>query len=203
MTAKGRRLRRTRPQHAKSGAPLVLVRPFLAMSKARLIATLRARKIPSLQDPSNSDPRFARARLRKLMPVLAAEGLDSARLALLARRAVRSEGAVETAVAEALPRVSLTEWSNSGPILLDFARLEKLPAEVILRLLGRAIGAVGNEGPVELGKLEALLEAVGSKRAAGRFRRTLAGAIVTIDRGRLAVERAPARRPRGHKTARK
>jgi len=182
----------------------VLVRPFLAISKARLIATLKAGKIPFLQDPSNSDPRFARARLRNLMPALAAEGLDSARLALLARRAARSEGAVETAVAAALPRVSLTEWSNSGPILFDLAGLEDLPAEVVLRLLGRAIGAVGNEGPVELGKLEALLEAVCSKRRdAGSLRRTLAGAVVTLDRGRLAVERAPARRQRGRRTARK
>jgi len=179
------------------------VRPFLAISKARLVATLKAEKIPFLRDPSNSDPRFARARLRNLMPVLAAEGIDSARLAQLARRAARSEGAVETAVAEALPRVSLTEWSNSGPILLDLARLGDLPAEVVLRLLGRAIGAVGNEGPVELGKLEALLEAAGRKRDAGRFRRTLAGAVITVDRGRLAVERAPARRQRGLKTARK
>jgi len=203
LAPEGRRSRGTRPRRIESGTTLVLVRPFLAISKARLVATLKAEKIPFLRDPSNSDPRFARARLRNLMPVLAAEGIDSARLAQLARRAARSEGAVETAVAEALPRVSLTEWSNSGPILLDLARLGDLPAEVVLRLLGRAIGAVGNEGPVELGKLEALLEAAGRKRDAGRFRRTLAGAVITVDRGRLAVERAPARRQRGLKTARK
>ena len=72
-----------------------------------------------------------------------------------------------------------------------------MPAEVGLRLLGRAIAAVGDEGPVRLGKLEALTEALAPAMAADvRFRRTLAGAVVTLDRGRLTVERAPARRNR-------
>ena len=64
-----------------------------------------------------------------------------------------------------------------------------------LRLLGRAVAMVGDEGPVELGKLEALFEALRTNPArAGRFRRTLAGAVVTAEAGRLVVARAPARR---------
>jgi tRNA(Ile)-lysidine synthase len=72
--------------------------------------------------------------------------------------------------------------------------LSQLPAEVALRLLGRAIAAVGDEGPVELGKLEALCDGLASAPAAARFRRTLAGASITRAGGRLVVERAPARR---------
>ena len=55
----------------------MLVRPLLDIPKARLIATLRAAKIPFADDPSNRDPRFTRARLRGLMPALAHEGLDA------------------------------------------------------------------------------------------------------------------------------
>src|SRR5581483_8037314 len=85
----------------KGSAPLLLVRPFLDIPKSRLIATLEAAEIPFADDPSNRDPRFTRARLRGLMPRLAAEGLDAARLALLARRLSRAEAALCAAAARA------------------------------------------------------------------------------------------------------
>jgi tRNA(Ile)-lysidine synthase len=75
-------------------------------------------------------------------------------------------------------------------------RLAGLPAEVSLRLIGRAIARAGNEGPVELGKLEALHAGLAASSASVRFRRTLAGAVVTRLGDRLLVERAPARRSR-------
>jgi tRNA(Ile)-lysidine synthase len=178
-----------------------LVRPFLDLPKSRLIATLEAAQVPFAEDPSNADPRFTRARLRKLMPLLAAEGIDAGKLTLLARRAARAEASIEAAVVSAIARVSLTQWSNSRPIMLDRRRFGDLPAEVALRLLGRAIARVGDEGPVELGKLEALFDAIQEGWARrpsryGRFRRTLAGALVTVDDDQLRVERAPARRQR-------
>ena len=61
-----------------------------------------------------------------------------------------------------------------------------------MRLLGRAIAHTGDEGPVELGKLELLYQALRQSRS--RLRRTLAGASVTLAGGRLVVECAPARR---------
>src|SRR5215475_268209 len=74
---------------------ITLVRPLLDIPKARLIATLRAAEIPFADDPSNRDPRFTRARLRGMMDALAGEGLNSARLAQLARRLKRAEAAIE------------------------------------------------------------------------------------------------------------
>jgi tRNA(Ile)-lysidine synthase len=68
-----------------------------------------------------------------------------------------------------------------------------LPAEVALRLLGRAVAWTGSEGPVELAKLESLYVAM--RQTATRLRRTLAGALVTLDADWIVVERAPARRP--------
>jgi tRNA(Ile)-lysidine synthase len=183
-----------------AGPDIALVRPFLDVPKARLIATLDEAGIGYAQDPSNMDPRFARARYRKVMPLLAAEGLTAERLALLARRAARADAAIEAAVTAALPLVSLSHWSNSGPIILDRAKFAELPAEVGLRLLGRAVARLGREGRLELAKLEGLFEAVMAhwrKAGGGRLRRTLAGAVVTADAARLAVERAPPRRNRG------
>ncbi len=139
------------------GTEIVLMRPLLPVPKARLIATLRAAGIAYVQDPSNADPRFTRARLRALMPELAAEGLDARSLSRLAVRMRRAEFAIEFAVGAARAALAPESWPQRGPIALDAARFLDLPAEVGLRLLGRAIAHCGNEGPVELGKLEVSL----------------------------------------------
>src|SRR5262249_20590422 len=96
---------------------LFLVRPFLEVSKARLIATLRIAGVPFAEDPSNSDPRFTRARLRALMPELAGEGLSPERLARLARRMRRADAAIE-AMVDAASRFSQDPWSDEGPICI-------------------------------------------------------------------------------------
>jgi len=176
---------------------ILLVRPLLDIAKARLIATLRAADIPYADDPSNRNPRFARPRLRGLMGALAEEGLDAKRLAQLARRLKRAEGAIEVAVDRAMRELTV-ELSSSGSLCIEASRFADLPAEIALRLLGRAVARVGDEGPVELGKLEALKCAVDRAQTASeqRFRRTLAGAVVTLTDRQLIVERAP---PRGRR----
>jgi tRNA(Ile)-lysidine synthase len=176
-----------------------LVRPLLEIPKARLVATLRAAKIPFADDPSNRDPRFTRARLRGLMGELAREGLDARRLALLARRLKRADMAIEAAVERAEAELTLSP-ATPGAIAFDAAGYARLPAEIALRLIGRAVARAGDEGPVELAKLEALKAALdaaqnaGQKAANARFRRSLAGAIVTLAGAQIAVERAPPRR---------
>jgi len=173
---------------------IVLVRPLLDLPKARLIATLAAMGISFVDDPSNRDPRFTRPRLRELMTALAAEGLDARRLALLARRLRRADATIEAAVDAATAVVTDVPLSKRGPFSMDAEKLGGLPAEVALRVLGRAIVQAGDEGPLQLGKLEALHAAL---RAAMvdkvRLRRTLAGALVTHSGGRISVETAPPR----------
>jgi len=180
---------------------IFLVRPLLGVAKSRLIATLRAAGIAFSEDPSNSDPRFTRARLRGVMPALASEGLDAHGLSRLAARLRSAEAALEFTVAAAHAALAPPPWPDRGPIAFERARFADLPAEVALRLLGRAIAHAGDEGPVELGKLEALYEAL--RQAPGRLRRTLAGALVTLDADRLTVERAPARRSAAMRQSRK
>ncbi|MGN6572250.1 MAG: tRNA lysidine(34) synthetase TilS [Pseudolabrys sp.] len=172
-----------------------LVRPLLGVPKARLIATLKAAKVAFADDPTNRDPRFTRARLRGLMPRLAEEGLDAARLAALARRLARAETALAKAAAAAFDRLGTAE---QGRIAFDRSGFDHLAPEIALRLVGSAIGGIGDEGPVELGKLEALFGALGPALAdpKGRFRRTLAGAVVSLTPSAVTVERAPPRRSR-------
>ncbi len=181
---------------------IVLVRPFLEIPKARLMATLEAAKIPFAEDPSNRDPRFARARFRAFMPALAAEGLTRARLAQLAKRLKRADEAIEAAVdqladALAAPALAPLRRGTGTPISLAAVDWAKAPAEIRLRLLGRLVAITGDEGDIELAKLEACEQAVAAHlraRSAERFRRTLAGAVITLAGDRLTVGRAPPRR---------
>jgi tRNA(Ile)-lysidine synthase len=172
---------------------IMLVRPLLDIPKERLIATLRAAKIPYADDPSNRDPRFTRVRLRGLMGALAHEGLDAQRLAQLARRLKRADVAIEKTVDQAMAELVV---ELPGAVAVEARRFAELPAEIALRLLGRAVAKMGDEGPVELGKLEALKSALDAAQNTGDgpFRRTLAGAVVTLKGRQLIVERAP---PRG------
>jgi tRNA(Ile)-lysidine synthase len=82
-------------------------------------------------------------------------------------------------------------------VRFDAGSFFQLADELSLRLLGRAAEATGDEGPVELAKLEALHSALWDAHGAGvPLRRTLAGALVSLDGDRLFVTRAPARRSR-------
>jgi tRNA(Ile)-lysidine synthase len=175
--------------------PFLVVRPFLDLPKARLIATLEASGHAFASDPSNRDPRFTRARWRELMPALAREGLDARRLAVLARRLRRAESSLELAVDAATGFASISGWTNGGRVALDAEKFIRLPAEVAIRLLGRAIAHAAGRMPLRLGRLEALYETLAEAGAGPtrRVRRTLGGALITFTSGRLTIDRAPPR----------
>jgi tRNA(Ile)-lysidine synthase len=178
---------------------VVLVRPLLNIPKARLVATLNKASIGFADDPTNRDVSFARPRLRAIMPALAAEGFDARNLTRLASRLARANAALELLVDGAERYLAL-----GGPNPADgfdanaFAALSE---EIRVRLLLRRIDRAGYEGPVELGKVEALSAALKrasakKRRAKGRIRlkQTLAGALVTLTDDRLRIEPAPRRR---------
>lgn len=179
-------------------ADVLLFRPFLDVSKTRLTATLRAARVDYAEDPSNLDPRFARPRLRALMPALAQEGLTAERLVGLARRVDRAEDALWDAVDRAQFALCPGRWPDGGPVSMDPRAFCDLPVEIRLRLLQRLITLMGTEGDPELRKLEALEAAlpieIAFENLPQRFRRTLAGALVTLTADTFTVERAPARR---------
>jgi tRNA(Ile)-lysidine synthase len=186
------------PVPVAQGRGLWLLRPLLAVSKRRLVATLEAAKVSYSRDPSNEDPRFARPRLRALLPALAQEGLTAERVGLLARRVARLEDTLVRTLNAAEKALFPRSRPAEGPVRVDLDRFLDLPHEIGLRLLARMIAAVGNEGAAELGQLETLHAEVMIAGSAGRnserFRRTLAGALIALADGGLTVERAPPRR---------
>jgi len=128
---------------------------------------------------------------------------------VLSRRIGRAEIALDDALNKALMRFVPGPWPEKGPVTVEVPAFAGLAEEIALRLLGRLIEWTGNEGPVELGKLEALCASLESPvydallepGASGRFRRTLAGALITVSGGKLTVGRAPSRRTGGRKRA--
>jgi tRNA(Ile)-lysidine synthase len=193
---------------------IVLARPLLDVPKSQLIATVRRAKLGFADDPTNRDTAFTRPRLRALLPQLAAEGGDARNLARLSTRLARANAAVEvlTDGAERFLRLRDRPDTPYGPAARSFEAkaFATLPEEVRLRLLLRAINALGHEGPAELGKVETLLAALdramsgvnsagGHTPANGRaiLKQTLAGALISLAGGRIHVAPAPARRRKG------
>jgi tRNA(Ile)-lysidine synthase len=183
-----------RPRDVRDG--IVLLRPFLAVRKARLVATLAHAGIQWADDPMNADPAFARVRLRAAGAVLAREGLTPERLGRLAERMARHEDAVAAAVRTMRPRIADPE----RPGRLDGRALITAPEEIALRLLADEIARVGArcaaERPLRLQRLEALWQELRKAIVAGRAaRRTLAQALVTVERdGTVLINPAPPRR---------
>jgi tRNA(Ile)-lysidine synthase len=174
-----------------------LARPLLGLSKAQLVATLEAAGIGFADDPSNRDPAFTRPRLRALMPALAEEGADARTMARLASRLARANAAVEVLTDGAERYLTLTD--RNAPLGgYDARAFAGLPEEIRLRLLKRAIDRCGHEGPAELGKVEALLAALDRAASDGqtRLKQTLAGAAISLAKGRIHFQPAPLRRRR-------
>ncbi|MBH5390431.1 MULTISPECIES: tRNA lysidine(34) synthetase TilS [Bradyrhizobium] len=188
---------------------IVLARPLLDVPKSQLIATLRRAKVGFAEDPTNRDTAFTRPRLRALLPLLAAEGGDARNLARLAARLARANAAVEV-LADGAERFLRLRDRGVAPQVggrsFEASAFAALPEEVRLRLLLRAINALGHEGPAELGKVETLMSALDQAvaaslraRATGRpvLKQTLAGALISLAGGRIHIAPAPARRRTG------
>jgi tRNA(Ile)-lysidine synthase len=172
---------------------VLIARPLLDVPKSRLIATLDKAKIAFADDPTNRDTAFTRPRLRALLPLLAAEGGDARGLARLASRLARANEAVEV-LADGAERYLALRNDPSRPGL-DARAFGGLPDEIRLRLLRRYLDRVGQEGPAELGKVEALLATLDRAIAAqSGLKTTLAGAVVSLARGRIRITAAPPRR---------
>ena len=188
---------------------IVLARPLLDVPKSQLIATLKRAKVGFADDPTNRDTAFTRPRLRALLPVLAAEGGDVRNLARLATRLARANTAVEVLADGAERFLRLRDRGDApqaGARSFEASAFAVLPEEVRLRLLLRAINALGHEGPAELGKVEGLLAVLDQANAAhpraaanGRpvLRQTLAGALISLAGGRIHIAPAPVRRRKG------
>ena len=123
-------------------ADLNLARPLLRVGRAPLRAYLKRRRQDWLEDPMNSEARFARSRIRGLMPALEAAGLSPTRIADAAGHLARARQALELATEAVLARAARLDGER---VLLDAKALLAAPREVGLRALAGLLMAVSGE----------------------------------------------------------
>jgi tRNA(Ile)-lysidine synthase len=180
---------------------VTIARPFLALRKARLVASCQAQGWPFHDDPSNGDPRFARARLRRIAPLLETEGLTPERLAAVAERAHQAEEALAVRAEQVLAAARIAGPGDA--VALDGARLAAEPDAILLRVVALAIAAALGPAtrPTRLERFEARV--LGDLRAAlvrgERLRLTLAGALIEARTDRCVLIHPEPERRRGRR----
>ena len=165
-------------------AGIRVVRPLLGVPKTRLIATVQAFGHPWIEDPSNRDPRFARSRVREILPALDATGVTSEGIATSARRLGRARAALEHYASELVRECVRSH--EAGFCWLDRDALLAAPDEVGLRVLSRVVSAVGaRPAPPRYDRLErTYAEIAGGAAPKGR---TLAGCRIVGRERRLLI----------------
>jgi tRNA(Ile)-lysidine synthase len=174
----------------RPGASCRLLRPLLRVSGQRLEATLKARGLPWIEDPSNDCDRFERVRLRKAREHLEALGLTSAAIALSARRLERAREALEAAASK-LEATAKLDTHGGMFASLDARVFQGAAEELRLRVLARLIAAFGGQdAPARLAKLESVLSRLHEPAFAAA---TLGGCIVARHADEICVFREPGR----------
>lgn len=113
------------------GSRLPLLRPLLGWRRAELGAVVAAAGLTAAEDPSNSDPRFDRARLRAALA--GADWLDVPALARSAAHLAEADAALDWAAAR--------EWQEavSPGALGSYVYRPQAPRAVALRVLARLV----------------------------------------------------------------
>ncbi|MCS6797980.1 MAG: tRNA lysidine(34) synthetase TilS [Myxococcota bacterium] len=157
-----------------------VARPLIDVRRAAVRAWLQRRGIPFVEDPSNEDPRFARARLRHVvLPLLVAESpqlpVHLARLADEARE--------------------IGSWIRASAATTPPSRqaLGTAPRPVAIEALRRWAAAFGGREPSRA-QLEALLGLVREPRAGRAEIRLGRGVVARRDGDRLVLVRTSAPR---------
>ncbi len=173
---------------------LILARPLLAHAKADLAAFCESKAHPFFDDPSNSDPVYAKTRIRRLGSLLADEGFGCDALLRLGRRAARAEAAL--AVRVCAVRAGLGARREEGGFCADISALAEEPDEILLRFLAGELKLINGGKPLRLERLEALALRFGQALRAGMAcTATLGGAALRLQSNRvLIIVREGARR---------
>ncbi|MDR2098443.1 MAG: tRNA lysidine(34) synthetase TilS [Rickettsiales bacterium] len=173
---------------------VMVVRPLLGFPKSDLRSYLEERRQPWVEDPSNGDERYKRARIRKLASLLSGLGLSPRRLENTMANMKRAAGAIEF-YAERLLASAVS--GRDGKTVLDAAMFGQAPEEVALRALAELVRREsGNDYPPRLAPLLRLY----SKISGGSLGRgaTLGGFKFSgLGSGMVSMEPEP---PRAKKT---
>jgi tRNA(Ile)-lysidine synthase len=135
-----------------------VLRPLLDIDRTELRNYLVRRGATWFEDPMNSDSKFARVRIRKLIPALAEAGISAGRIIRASRHLARARLALDASTRMFLAKHA--EFGSAGSAV-DGATLEGLPREIGLRVLSETLLRVGGGSyRPRFERLERLFDAV-------------------------------------------
>ena len=160
-----------------------LLRPLLQVPRARLTATLVACGVAWIDDPSNTDPRFERARLRA-----APQGAASTPAGDSGVRAAGERRLAQAAV-ETLEFGDVGEAGQAGATAIDRTAFCRLGTDLQAKLLSRVVLAVGGrDHPPRRDRAERAARRLAAPVVRGKSGK---GQDFTLSACRLTLRQAP------------
>ena len=123
---------------------LQLLRPLLYTSKAQLITYMQENNHEWAEDTSNTDAKYTRSRIRKVIPQLDAAGISTATLADTAQRMQRARDYLHQQTQRAANDCIIVH--PAGYLLLDYTLFYQLHDEIALRVLTHCLKLMNGEG---------------------------------------------------------
>lgn len=178
-----------------------IVRPLLGFSRAALRATCEHRKIQWIEDPSNSDTKYLRVKLRPFEALLESEGLTQARLAQTIQKLEDAREALQAMTDTAME--SCVRFHPEGYATLTKTTWAASPRDIQRRVLAEVLKALSPEPyPVgfealEQARLELLEDSFAGKTLSGCDIFPGRGGDILLTREAAAVQaRAPLQKAR-------
>ncbi len=160
-----------------------VIRPCLEMSREELRHYAGTLKVPWVDDPTNDDPKYDRARARAMLDTLGALGLSRGDLVATAQRLARAREALRARAVDVAQDV-VTEHP-SGTLIFARNRFAQIERDTQMRLMSAALGWVS--GATYRPRQAALEGALDRALAGGAC--TLSGAKIEAGRAALFVFR--------------
>ncbi|MGE3333325.1 MAG: tRNA lysidine(34) synthetase TilS [Rhodospirillaceae bacterium] len=167
---------------------IFLARPLLGIPKTRLIAFCEDVGQPWIEDPSNQNGAYARARFRAAREMLEREGLSTDRLLATADHMRRARAALDHYVGALLREACA--WDKYGVGRVSLQALAAAPEEIGLRALAAILQIAS--GQVYRPRFERLQRLYDSLRGGAWRDATLHGALLQRDGETLIVIREAA-----------
>ena len=166
-----------------------ILRPFLTLSKQRLLTTCENARIATVADPSNSSHKFARGRLRAVLPLLENEGMSVESLLSLGAYAAEAAAAVDIYAKDLLRDAAI--FTRGGTIRIDRARFALAPRATAARALSLCLQHIHRaDYPPERSGVAHILDAITDPSFA--VTRSFYGCLISIGKSQILVLREPA-----------
>lgn len=148
-----------------------IIRPLLSFNRAELRDICREKSMAWIEDPSNSNHKYLRVKLRAFEDVLAQEGLTQERLSATQRKLEGAREALNFFAKEAFSKFVTVH--AEGYLSLDAQALKAYPVDIRRRVIEKSLSFFsGGDYPPSFDALDALSSDMQDAKFSGR---TLAG----------------------------